>query len=1603
MNPAMMASYGGGGNKFGYGGGGVNPSQLMGGMGMEGMGMGGMGMGNMNGLGAMSGMGGMNNVNGMGVGGMGGMGMNGGHQNAQMLQQQGFGNMNGSGMGNVGGMGMGMDGMNAMGNMGMGGMGGGMGGMGMATINPAALGGNAASANMSGMNPMGGMGNMGGMGMSMGGMNQGMNPNATGMSHGMNMGMNMGMNANMGSMGGMSTPNATSNHPNNANMNGGIAMNPTPNSHHSNHAGGSSLNMGANSHNQSMNNMNMNAQLNMNMMQLLQNMGLTKQQFMQLPPQDKQMIQAKVMSATQAQQMQMRNQGQGGQQHTQPGQIQIGQGMNPQVGQGQVQQMQDGGHIHQPVPAGDGIPSLSHPRSASAASGAGGQFYDRPSSSASMHSQAQPTSNGGSGMGSQQMMPPPRPPTAQGQRSMGQQMSRPGTSHSHHSPSASNGSGQGRPPSRAASVNDFGPGTSTPMHAPQGQTQGGGMGMPNGKPPTPSGSFTNGTQMPFQQQPQQHQQQMNMHMQGHAGSPPPGSPNRKRKAGLDSPRIGSVDSLPGQMGMGMMGPPVLPRQQSGGGEGQVVPMTPQMGQMNGMPVPPRPQSSNGMIPPQGARINAQMAQNMSMGAINAGMAPAAMMGIPMDPGTPQRQSSIPPQTPGFTGTQTPRQPSLPPPGTPQKMQQEALAINAVGVNVGPIVTPRSSLPPSGGAPSVASTSQVPQQPAVIPQLPPLPANVSLNPAVTRVTVVPLVDSTKLIATLTEAEIEDIKAWMKVDKEYDGVYRKMKDKMGEELRETFGPASLAWWEKGSLTTNASRFRRGREQFDIRYPGVRREPRDRKKVPRREGLRLPRRLKVEDADRPEELVPIRLEFDVEQHHKMRDTFVWNLNDPVVTPESFAQSVVDDYGLGASYHSIIVKSIQEQLSDYKAHSSNYDGDEKQIVLEEPPLLKGTLCTEDLAWWESWRKRMRSQYRGSSARKKFGSKSRKRRKVADLLTPGDAANDEDSKQLESSGPDVTVVEEPSIYEDMRILIKLDIIVGSIKLDDQFEWDLDNTDASPEEFAEVYARELGLVGEFKTAIAHSIREQVQAYQKSLFLIGHPSDGALVQDDDLRMSFLPSLTSGARSISEVQAFTPLLNYLSDGEIEKNEKERDKDMNKRRKRATRGRRGVALPDREPIRTYRTPAIGFPELDPATLAAAIAAAAPTSRRAAAAAASLTIANMVASENGTAFISPQSLPTAPQPTPAQSKEKKPKGLFKPPPLPETVLLPRAQVTAPTPSTAADVTKLPAPLENDPPMDPIEPPVSAAQQPPDSRFSKVMTAKRVKELEREAKEKEFADGQHPNYIDGVWHCSNCGCPESIAVGRRKGPLGDKSQCGTCGKFWHRHRRPRPVEYNTSLDFHQGVKKEAETAKTGVKKKGGAAALRAQSTTLPNTPSELPSEPPTPARNDKADVDVSLPPTEEQDRPMSPVSTASSASEPPLSQRVRANGTIPHVSPPAPAPSTRHASPAPPTRPNPSVVPVVEIPTTSSSSSPSKTYAPNWLTAAMQAMQAKYTNDKFEVILRKVTASTTPEWRIKCLDCPGKLYTPGPGETLSNYEVHLKNRQHRQRVNERLNGSSAS
>ncbi|KAJ3051257.1 hypothetical protein HK097_007755 [Rhizophlyctis rosea] len=63
---------------------------------------------------------------------------------------------------------------------------------------------------------------------------------------------------------------------------------------------------------------------------------------------------------------------------------------------------------------------------------------------------------------------------------------------------------------------------------------------------------------------------------------------------------------------------------------------------------------------------------------------------------------------------------------------------------------------------------------------------------------------------------------------------------------------------------------------------------------------------------------------------------------------------------------------------------------------------------------------------------------------------------------------------EDFRIVIKLDLHVGSLHLKDQFEWPLYSSyTVSPEDFARQLAADLGVGGEFVPHIAHAIREQV--------------------------------------------------------------------------------------------------------------------------------------------------------------------------------------------------------------------------------------------------------------------------------------------------------------------------------------------------------------------------------------------------------------------------------------------------------------------------------------------------------------------------------------------------
>ncbi|KAF7234864.1 hypothetical protein EG68_10300 [Paragonimus skrjabini miyazakii] len=119
---------------------------------------------------------------------------------------------------------------------------------------------------------------------------------------------------------------------------------------------------------------------------------------------------------------------------------------------------------------------------------------------------------------------------------------------------------------------------------------------------------------------------------------------------------------------------------------------------------------------------------------------------------------------------------------------------------------------------------------------------------------------------------------------------------------------------------------------------------------------------------------------------------------------------------------------------------------------------------------------------------------------------------------------------KDTRVIIRLNIHVGNISLVDQFEWDMSEAENSPELFAGRLCAELGLGGEFVTAVAYSIRGQLAWHQRIYAFSESP---------------LPTVDVVFRNSNEADQWSPIVEVLTDAEMEK--KIRDQDRNTRRMR------------------------------------------------------------------------------------------------------------------------------------------------------------------------------------------------------------------------------------------------------------------------------------------------------------------------------------------------------------------------------------------------------------------------------------------------------------------------
>lgn len=63
----------------------------------------------------------------------------------------------------------------------------------------------------------------------------------------------------------------------------------------------------------------------------------------------------------------------------------------------------------------------------------------------------------------------------------------------------------------------------------------------------------------------------------------------------------------------------------------------------------------------------------------------------------------------------------------------------------------------------------------------------------------------------------------------------------------------------------------------------------------------------------LIPIRLDLDINGEYRLKDVFLWNLNEELITPTEFAINLVTDLNLPVAFVNEIARDIRKQLSEY------------------------------------------------------------------------------------------------------------------------------------------------------------------------------------------------------------------------------------------------------------------------------------------------------------------------------------------------------------------------------------------------------------------------------------------------------------------------------------------------------------------------------------------------------------------------------------------------------------------------------------------------------------------------------------------------------------------
>jgi chromatin structure-remodeling complex subunit SFH1 len=287
-----------------------------------------------------------------------------------------------------------------------------------------------------------------------------------------------------------------------------------------------------------------------------------------------------------------------------------------------------------------------------------------------------------------------------------------------------------------------------------------------------------------------------------------------------------------------------------------------------------------------------------------------------------------------------------------------------------------------------------------------------------------------------------------------------------------------------------------------------------------------------------------------YKLRDIFLWNLHETVITTDQFAMTLVQDLDLpnqGAIANEIS-KQIRTQLEEYAGvalhplfHSEETKNAPSNNIVAAASTALQTPAHDSSAAATTPRPAPATNVGPS--------------------TPVASGTETPSKAPASQVPGVTATATPISADDTdefspddtyRCLVTLNMNLGSNLYTDKFEWSLLHSPGTAEAFAKVTCTDLGLSGEWVPALTHAIYEAVLRLKKEACEAGGLVTGWGATGSEFPNDAAHGAEAGWRYDPEHLAdeWEPKIEILSKDEMEKREGDRERQIRRLRRETAR---------------------------------------------------------------------------------------------------------------------------------------------------------------------------------------------------------------------------------------------------------------------------------------------------------------------------------------------------------------------------------------------------------------------------------------------------------------------